>query len=519
MATRVDARIRVSGYRTHLIHSASVLLALCSYGVASAQPPDSPAAATYCESVVLYEICGDARLRRAITRTHDDPALNLKMAEEAEVERRLGTLSDRSAGWPTPARIAMSRRHRLEARWNEIAGPAIRRLTVYGGVPFISGNELFVLHLPALAIAPRRELAARFRPSVRFNELGRLMFATEPVARIDLSTRPRAMRVNWSPLRRICNDLIDKPPGINVEECSRAVIRPLELPFLYPTATWKGFNVLDLMTKYYLRLWQFASYVTTFQDYSAITPRRVYAFPARGSASPSVDRFGNLYLPLEMLRDERFDASELELIMMHEAAHIELLGGEFATAAMTLFVNEVAQQALEKAEDVPEKAAARLVPLLQLARRTDETLADMIALRLIGGDSALRGSYQALVERMETVSPDRASNLKRICEYLDEGGEVGRLLAAHAVALSASFAMKDPNQARARLSRYDSTPEWTVSTHLVEAYVEEMARRATEMAQEIMGQDPRAKNPWALERQLQDVYERLRRELRLQLPN
>jgi hypothetical protein len=203
--------------------------------------------------------------------------------------------------------------------------------------------------------------------------------------------------------------------------------------------------------------------------------------------------------------------------MLHEAAHVELLGQEFAATAMMLFMNEVARTVPKDAKYDPEDLTRRLLPLVRFARVTDESLADLLALKEIGSDTNARKRYQALVQELETVSASRNTTLKMLCEYLDAGGDADRLLVARAVATHAQLTLKEPERARAKLSKYDSTNEWTVATRIVEAQFRDFARTATELAHDVAPNESALQNPWTFERQVHDTYERLLKQLRSQM--
>lgn len=548
MPAQLKVHSRASVKSTCLILPfARLLLAVCcaSGSLVAAQSTSPPGnVATRCESVILYEVCGDPKLLRQSATTNDTPVFDIGQAEELEIARQLRSLSAMPAASLSLADEAD--RKKLERRWNELVGPAIQRTSVSGGVAYFeftpeagdsSEGDLRInvlMYPPSLAVTSRRELVEWFNPSTYLGGIGSLIFATEPVARIDISRPlaaiyfgPATISVRWQPLERICKTMVDMPPGMGLDECARALIGFLEFPFQNPNLigdteklSAHSPSLLEILMKYYVRIWELSVSISEFKKHCLVVPRRVFVFAAKGTASPSVDQFGNLYLPENLLHVWPNDAEKIDLVMRHEAAHLELLGAEFSYNAVLLFINELAKFALKNEKKDVKDAAAHAIPsMFRLFRHSDESLADLLALRDIGSDRKARKRYQALVEELETISVTRNDLLKAVCEYLDGGGDVDRLLAARAVVSEATYFINKPERGRAILSKYDSTKEWAVATRFADADLQNLERNMTELPSDIAPNDPELQNPWAFERQVQDMYEQILKQLRSKMPD
>ena len=148
----------------------------------------------------------------------------------------------------------------------------------------------------------------------------------------------------------------------------------------------------------------------TFQKQSmawmSSATQRVYVVD-EGRASPQIDILGNLYIPKALL--PRLTSDQLEIVLVHEAAHVVSLEVDKLTAVLL----EV-QKSMEG--KVPSSADSVFDKLMREIRTPHEMHVDLVAVEYFSLPPEKIALYAALLEELETISSARTEGLLALGE-------------------------------------------------------------------------------------------------------
>jgi len=192
-----------------------------------------------------------------------------------------------------------------------------------------------------------------------------------------------------------------------------------------------GISDLDIRGPDYIKKAFYMSMVSSWgammiadrlRAYFEARPRKVYLVKSTRNISPRIDSMGTLYIPDNI--SDRYSKEDLQLILAHELQHIRLFTFETLIKMMMSSISDIT---------VDKKSGEKFAPDKQVRfqlykyRMDHELQIDHVLIIKLFKDRDSRYRYQKLIDRIESLYPERVAMIQCLNEIADKSETVKSL--------------------------------------------------------------------------------------------